>query len=120
MKEGKEPISKESCCGEDCCDTSEPANIEEKPKDPNKLKVDIFVPLNACACEWSQFINRVFEVLMPHIKYIDYDTKSLHSVEARKLNLRGNSVVVDGEKKFTTSFALKRDLPRILKEKGLV
>ena len=86
----------------------------------DKLLVDIYVPLNACACEWSQFMDRIFAVITPYIKYIKYDTKSLNSEEARDLNLRGNCVVIDGEKKYTTSVAFKRDLPRLLKEKGLV
>lgn len=120
MKEGKDLIDKESCFVEGCCEASEPEPIKEKPRDNSKLKVDIFVPLNACACEWSQFMNRVFQVLTPHIKFIDYDTKSLHSAEARTLNLRGNSVVIDGEKKYTSSFALEKDLPKLLKEKGLI
>ena len=121
MKEVKDKINNDSCCEESCCEPSDSAtSVEEKPRDLSKLRVDIFVPLNACACEWSAFMNRVFAVLMPHIKYIDYDTKSLQSVEARTLNLRGNSVVIDGEKKYTTSVALKSDLPKLLKERGLI
>ena len=86
----------------------------------NKLQVDIYVPLNACACEWSQFMNRIFNALTPYIKYIKHETKSLNSVEAKDLNLRGNCVLVDGEKKYTSAFALKRDLPKLLKERKLI
>lgn len=85
-----------------------------------KLQVDIYVPLNACACEWSQYMNKIFEVLTPYIKYIEYETKPLNSVEARDLNISSNCVLIDGEKKYTSAFALKRDLPRILKEKELM
>lgn len=87
-------------------------------KTDGKLKVDIYVPLNACACEWDKFMNRVFEVLTPYINHINYDTKNLNSEEARLLNLHGNCVVVDGGIKFTSSFALKKELPKILREKG--
>ena len=45
----------------------------------DKLKVEIFVPLDACACEWDKFMNRVFMELTPYIKHIDYDTKNLNS-----------------------------------------
>lgn len=85
-----------------------------------KLKVDIYVPLDACACEWDKFMNRVFIELTPYIKHIDYDTKNLNSEEARKLNLHNKCIVVDGGKKFSSSFTLKKELPRLLKAKGLI
>jgi hypothetical protein len=85
-----------------------------------KLKVDIYVPLDACACEWDKFMNRVFVELTPYIKHIDYDTKNLNSPEARNLNLHGKSIVVEGEKKFSSSFTLKKKLPKLLKAKGLI
>ena len=88
--------------------------------EPSKLRVDIYVPLNACACEWSQFMNLIFSVITPYIKYIKHETKSLDSEEAREMGLFNKCVIVDGEKKYTTSYALKRDLPSLLKEKGLV
>ena len=65
-------------------------------------------------------MNRVFVELTPYIKHIDYDTKNLNSEEARTLNLRNNCVVIDGEKKFTSSFNLKKELPKLLKAKGLI
>ncbi|MFX0038923.1 MAG: hypothetical protein ACFFCY_10245 [Promethearchaeota archaeon] len=85
-----------------------------------KLKVDIYVPLDACACEWDKFINRVFMELTPYIKYIDYDTKNLNSNEARQLNLRNKCIVINGEKIFTSSLTLKKELPTLLKAKGLI
>lgn len=88
--------------------------------DSNKLQVDIYVPLNACACEWSQFMNLIFNAITPYIKYIKYETKSLNSEEALNLNLHNNCVIVDGKKKFTSSFTLKKELPKLLKAKGLI
>ncbi|MFX1464743.1 MAG: hypothetical protein ACFFBF_17130 [Promethearchaeota archaeon] len=85
-----------------------------------KLKVDIYVPLDACACEWDKFINRIFIELTPYIKYIDYDTKNLNSEEARNLNLHNKCVVIDGEKKYSSSFALKKELPKLLHAKGVI
>ncbi|MFX0033370.1 MAG: hypothetical protein ACFE8E_09655 [Candidatus Hodarchaeota archaeon] len=86
----------------------------------NKLKVDIFVPLDSCACEWDKFMNRVFIVLTPYIKFIEHNTKNLNSEEARDLNLQGNTILVENERKYTAAFSLKRDLPNLLKEKGLI
>ena len=91
------------------------------PEENNgKLKVDIYVPLDACACEWDKFMNRVFVELTPYIKYIDYNTKNLNSVEARNLNLHNKCIVIDGEIKISSSFNLKRELPKLLKAKGLI
>jgi hypothetical protein len=65
-------------------------------------------------------MNRAFIELTPYIKHIDYDSKNLNSEEARNLNIRSKCIVVDGEKKFSSSFVLKRELPKILKAKGLI
>jgi len=89
-------------------------------EDNGKLNVDIFVPLDACACEWDKFMNRIFMVLTPYIKYINHETKNINSDEARRLNIRGNCVVIDGEKRISSSVLLKRELPKILKAKGLI
>ncbi|GAH33559.1 unnamed protein product, partial [marine sediment metagenome] len=116
--------SSSSCCGSsDSTIVSEIHDIETSQlevRDANKLYVDVFVPLNACECVWSQFMNLVFSALAPYMKHVKFKTKNLDSEEARKLNLTGNCVIVDGKKKFITSFALKKELPDLLKERGLV
>jgi len=88
--------------------------------DSKKLKVDIYVPLDACACEWDKFMNRVFVELTPYINHIDYNTKNLNSKEARQLNLHNKCILVDEEKKFSSSFTLKKELPKLLKAKGII
>ncbi|TFG12074.1 MAG: hypothetical protein EU531_10885 [Promethearchaeota archaeon] len=85
-----------------------------------KLKVDIYVPLDACACEWDKFINRVFETLTPYLNFIDYNTKNLNSEEAYNLNLHGKCVVIEGKKVISASYLLKNEITNILKEKGLI
>ena len=116
--------SSASCCGNsdspEISETHNSKSSELELRDANKLNVDVFVPLNACECVWSQFMNLVFSVLAPYMKNIKFETKNLDSDEARKLNLTGNCVVVDGKKKFITSFALKKELPELLKAKGLL
>lgn len=92
---------------------------ESKNQEDIKLKMEIFVPLNVCACQWETFMNLVFRVITKYNKYVEFETKNLNSEEARKLNLHGNSVVVDGDKIFTTAFMLEKKLPELLKEKGL-
>lgn len=89
-------------------------------EDNGMLQVDIYVPLDACACEWDKFVNRIFMVLTPYIKYIDHETKNLNSDEARRLNIRSNCVVINGEKKISSSVLLKKELPKLLKAQGLI
>ncbi|HEY0087656.1 MAG TPA: hypothetical protein VGB37_02365 [Candidatus Lokiarchaeia archaeon] len=93
--------------------------LNEEKAQPEKLKVDIYVPLNVCTCQWEQFINLVFNTLTKYTRFINFETKNLDSEEARKLNLHENCVVVDDKRIFTTSNDLKQKLPEILKEKGL-
>jgi len=54
------------------------------------------------------------------MKHIDFETKNLNSEEARNLNINKKCVVVNGEKKFTSSFTLKKELPKLLKAKGSI
>jgi len=123
----------EDSCGCGCtCSEAEESKVEkvskleelensnEKFNDSSKLYIDIYVPLDACACEWSQFMNLMFSAITPYIKYIKHETKSLNTEEARQMNLFTKCAIVDGKKKYTTSAALKRDLPRLLEEKGLM
>ena len=93
---------------------------QEIMENKEKLSVDVYVPLNVCACQWENFMNLVYSALMEYNKYIIFETKNLDSEEARKLNLHGNSVVIDGKEIVSSSYALKRKLPEILKEKGLI
>jgi len=65
-------------------------------------------------------MNRTFIELTPYMKHIDYNTKNLNSEEARKLNLHNKCIVVDGDKKFYSSLTLKKELPKLLKAKGII
>ena len=86
----------------------------------SKLKMDIYVPLDACPCEWDKFMNRIFQVITPYMKYIDYDTKNLNSDEARNLNLHNKCIIIDRRIIITASYLLKKELQNLLKEKGFI
>lgn len=90
--------------------------MEEK----KKINVEIFVPLDSCACLWNRFMNSMFAVLTPYMKYINFETKNINSKDARERNIFGNCIVIDKEKKFITSFILKKKLPELLSEKGFI
>ncbi|MHA1698383.1 MAG: hypothetical protein ACTSWN_06050 [Promethearchaeota archaeon] len=81
-----------------------------------KLKVNIYVPMSCCACDWQGFMDRVFEVLMPYIKEIDFDTKDSSSDEAKKMKLPQQCVVIEGEV-FISSYRLKSRLPALIESK---
>lgn len=128
MEEEEVNAIESPCCtpGTSCCGSGDTEiksdtinDVIKNDLDPNKLNVDIYVPLDACACEWSQFMNLIFSALTPYIKYIKHETKNLNSEQARKLGLRSKCVLLDGEKKYTTSYALKKNLPDLLEQKGL-
>jgi len=89
----------------------------KKLKNPDKLRVDIYVPLDSCACVWDQFMNRMFSVLTPYIRYINQQTKSINSEEARKLKIYKNCVVIENKEVFTKSFSLKRRLEELFQDK---
>jgi len=94
--------------------------IKSKENPPeNKLKMDIFVPLNSCSCMYEHFINRVFSDIMEYMQFIDFTTKSLDSEEAQKLNLHENCVVLENRKILTETYKLKDEIATLLSERGL-
>ena len=114
-----------SCCAPSDLKTSDNDNSSteetQKSYDPTKVHLDIFVPLNECACLWDQFMNKVFEVITPYMKHITFSTQNIYSEEARHLKVQSKSVVINGgEKRFTSPFTLQKELPRILSEKGII
>lgn len=101
-------------------EATKPSAEPEKILPLDKLKVDIYVPLNTCSCMWDNYMENVFKAMTPYIKYLNFKTKNVHSDEARANKVFGNCVVVDDKHKFTSSLSLKKQLPEILKQKGLI
>ena len=96
-------------------------SVESKENLPEtKLRMDIYVPLNLCACMYEHFLNQVFSTIMEYTRLINFETKSLESNEAKQLNLHGNCVVLDGKTVIIDPYQLRTELPRLLKEKGLL
>ncbi|GAH83787.1 unnamed protein product [marine sediment metagenome] len=112
-----------SCCGPAASSLKNPAEkVEIKPmmRDPNKLNVDIYVPLKICTCEWSSFMNSVFAALTPYMKYIDHQTKDCQSGEARKQGINGKCIIIDEKTKIVSHLSLKKQLPKLLEERNLI
>jgi hypothetical protein len=85
--------------------------------DTPKVKVDIFVPLDSCACNWEGFMDSIFRVIAEYRDIIDFETKNLNSQEAHSLNLNSNCVVIDKEHIIRSPYIFKKKMPKILKEK---
>ncbi len=118
-------LENECCCSNGfCIESSKIPNkdlSDQSKESTNKLQVDIYVPLNECACLWDQFMNKVFEVLTPYMKHITFNTKNVNSEEARQLKVLSKSIIINGgEKRFTSAFTLQKELPQILHEKGFI
>ncbi|MHA1364119.1 MAG: hypothetical protein ACTSP1_16540 [Candidatus Freyarchaeota archaeon] len=69
-----------------------------------KVKVDIFIPIGACACQFSSFMDKVFSVLVKYRKQVDFDVKSSFSEEARKYKIGSKGLVVNGTEIFPEHF----------------
>ncbi|MEM3587650.1 MAG: hypothetical protein QXO71_10065 [Candidatus Jordarchaeaceae archaeon] len=69
-----------------------------------KVKVDIFIPLSACSCQFSAFMDRVFSVLTKYRDQVEFDIKDSASEEARELKLGSKGIVINGITKFSEYF----------------
>ena len=82
-----------------------------------KVKVDIYIPMSRCACDWQGFMDKVFQVLLPYLKEIDFETKDSGSEEAKARKLPIQCVVV-GEEVFPSTYGLKTRLPALVEKRG--
>ncbi|MHA1731156.1 MAG: hypothetical protein ACTSU5_04400, partial [Promethearchaeota archaeon] len=65
-----------------------------------KLLVEVFIPLGACSCVFQHYLDRVFGILLPYKKLVNFQVKNVAGPEAEKYHLYQNSVVVNQEKVF--------------------
>lgn len=89
----------------------------EPSRETRKVKVDIFVPTSRCSCDWEGFMNEVFEVLMPRIKEIEFETRDSESEPAKARLLPIHCAVV-GDEVFTSARTLKARLPGLIRPAG--
>ena len=61
---------------------------------PKKLKIFVFVPLSACGCNFTKFMDRMFAEFMPYNDLLDVHVKDIQGIEADSFLLFNNSVVV--------------------------
>ena len=70
----------------------------------NKVKVEIFVPLDSCVCTYASLIKKVGEVTLKFKDLIDLQTKSTKSPEAAEYGIYGMCVVIGGKMKLSSEF----------------
>ncbi|MFW9991807.1 MAG: hypothetical protein ACFFD4_07085 [Candidatus Odinarchaeota archaeon] len=63
--------------------------------DRNKIRVEIFVPDGACSCTFSQWIDRVYRIVLNYKEHVEYESFTTASERARELGINSMCVTVN-------------------------
>ena len=81
-----------------------------------KVKVEVFVPLGSCICNFAPIIEKVGQTTSKYKDSIDVQIKSNKSSEASEHEVQDMFVVVNGKFKLSPDFDEKQLEDAILKE----
>jgi len=81
----------------------------------NKVKVEVFVPLGSCICNFSPLLEKVGHVTSKFKDLVEVQTKSTKSSEASKYKVQDMCVVINGKIKLPLDFEEKELEDAILK-----
>jgi hypothetical protein len=81
----------------------------------NKVKVEVFVPLGSCVCDFAPLMEKVGHVTSKFKDLVEVQTKSTKSSEASKYGILDMCVVVDGKIELPLDFDEKELEDAILK-----
>lgn len=70
----------------------------------NKVKVEVFVPLGSCVCNFAPLMEKVGHVTSKFKDIVEVQTKSTKSSEASRYGVQDMCVVVNGETKLQSDF----------------
>lgn len=70
----------------------------------NKVKVEVFVPLGSCVCNFAPLIEKVGHVTSKFKDLVEVQTKSTKSPEASKYGVQDICLVVGGKMKLPSDF----------------
>ena len=70
----------------------------------NKIKVEVFVPLGSCACNFAPLMEKVVHVTSKFKDSVEVQTKSIKSSEASKYGVQDTCVVINGKVKIPSDF----------------
>ena len=81
----------------------------------NKVKVEVFVPLGSCVCDFAPFMEKVGRATSKFKDLVEVQTRSTTSPEATKYGISEMCVIVEGKIKLSASFEDKELEGAILK-----
>jgi hypothetical protein len=64
----------------------------------SKIQVEIIVPAGKCSCNYSKWIENIWDKLDKFREYVDVETKDTNSQRAKDLGISGQTLMVNGEK----------------------
>ena len=70
----------------------------------NKIKVEVFVSLGSCVCNFAPLMEKVVHVTLKFKDSVEVQTKSIKSSEASKYGVQDTCVVVNGKIKIPSDF----------------
>ncbi|MDH5459586.1 MAG: hypothetical protein OEY95_05280 [Candidatus Bathyarchaeota archaeon] len=70
----------------------------------NKVKVEVFVPLGSCVCNFAPLMEKVGRISSKLKNSVEVQIKSTKSPEASKYGIQDTCVVVNGKLKLSTDF----------------
>jgi len=70
----------------------------------NRVKVEVFVPLGSCVCNFAPLMEKVGHVTSRVKDLVEVQTKSTKSSEASKYGVQDMCVVVGGKMKLPSDF----------------
>jgi hypothetical protein len=70
----------------------------------NKIKVEVFVPLGSCVCNFAPLMEKVVHVTLKFKDSVEVQTKSIKSSEASKYGVQDTCVVINGKVKIPSDF----------------
>jgi hypothetical protein len=84
----------------------------------DKVKIEVFVPLGSCVCNFAPFMEKIGRVTSKFRDVTEVQMKSNKSPEASKYGVQDMGLVVNGRTKLSASFEEKELEDAISQEQG--
>ena len=72
-----------------------------------KVKIEVFVPLGSCVCNFAPFVERIGRVTSRFKEVTEVQMKSNKSSEASKYGVQDMGIVINGKIKLSANFEEK-------------
>jgi len=84
----------------------------------SKVKIEVFVPLGSCVCNFAPFMEKIGRVTSKFKDTTEVQMKSNKSSEASRYGVQDMGLVINGKIKLTPSFEEKELEDAISQERG--